>query len=100
LAAQSLAGVCRGELKLNPVPLYLAGGVLENNSFVRDSLVTAISTVRPVKLIAPQMSAPLGAVAMALADGGVPVTPSLLETLQFTYREFVAKKSNILHERL
>ena len=93
LAAQALAAVKRADLRLSPVPLYLSGGVLENNPLMRDSLVGAMSAERPVKLVAPQMLAPLGAAALALAEGGVTMTPKLLETLQSSYRDFAARKA-------
>jgi len=56
-------------------------------------LVAAMNAERPVKSIAPQMSALLGAAAMALADGGVAITPKLLKTIQSSHRDFSAKKS-------
>jgi len=93
LATQALAAAKRASLQLSPMPLYLSGTVLEKNTLVRDSLVAAMNAERPVKSIAPQMSALLGAAAMALADGGVAITPKLLKTIQSSHRDFSAKKS-------
>jgi glucosamine kinase len=100
LAAQALAAATRAQLRLNPMPLYMSGAVLEKNALVLDSLVAAMRAGRPVKPIAPQMCALLGAAAMALADGGVMVTPELLETMQTSHREFPAKNLPPLYERV
>ena len=66
LAAQALAAAKRAQLQLNPMPLYLSGAVLEKNALVLDSLVAAMRAERPVKPIAPQMSALLGWTALPL----------------------------------
>ncbi|MEO6184330.1 MAG: BadF/BadG/BcrA/BcrD ATPase family protein [Verrucomicrobiota bacterium] len=93
LAAQALAAVKRANLQLNPLPLYLAGGVLEKNIFVRASLVAEMSSKQSVKIIPPLLPALLGATVFALQDGGVAITPKLLETLRASHNELAAKNT-------
>jgi len=94
LAAQALAAVKRANLKLVPLPLYLAGGVLEKNILVRDSLIEKMSSERSVKPIPPLLPALLGAALLALQDGGIAVTPKLLETLRASRKEFATEKTS------
>jgi len=81
LAAQALVAVKLARLKACPLSLYLVGGVLTNNSLVRDSLVTALKKARSVRVEEPRLSPLLGAAAMALDHAGVALTAEVVANL-------------------
>ena len=92
LAAQTLATVKRAQLKISPLPLFLAGSVLEKNSIVHDSLVAEMNREHHVKLAAPLLRPLLGAALMAIEAGGVVATSALIENLRQSHHDFAAKK--------
>ncbi len=99
LAAQALATVKRANLQLDPLPLFLAGSVLDKNQFVRDSLVTEMNRERRVKVLHALLPPLLGAALLALEEGGVTAKPELIETLRASHHELVAKNHSTPNER-
>ena len=93
LAAQTLAAVRGAGLKLNPLPVYLNGGVLKYNAVARESLIAALQEQMPIKIEPPQSLPLLGAAALALSEAGIPLNDSLVKALQTSYQEFQSGKT-------
>ncbi|PYK63264.1 MAG: hypothetical protein DME21_03525 [Verrucomicrobia bacterium] len=81
LAAQALAAVELARLKTRPLPVYLVGGVLVNNAWVRGSLVAALKKSCLVRIEQPRLPPVGGAAAIALRDAGVETTHRLAANL-------------------
>jgi N-acetylglucosamine kinase len=81
LASQALAAVKLARVKTRPLPVYLVGGVLANNSLVRGCLVTALKNSCPVRIVKPRLSPLLGAAALALGDARVELTVNVVSKL-------------------
>src|SRR5262249_25683521 len=70
LAAQARAVIEQVGLKARPIPVYLIGGVVENDALVRQSLLDSLLAVAPVAAKSAHLPPALGAAALALADSG------------------------------
>jgi glucosamine kinase len=82
LAAQALAVIRNIEISLRPIPLYLIGGVVENDALVRRSLLDALNETIPVNALRTQLPPVLGAAALALKASGAALTPEVIAALQ------------------
>jgi len=91
LATQAL--VAMKQLKSNPVPVFLEGSVLSNNTTVRQSLIEALEAARPIKLERAQLPPLLGAAGMALVHLGIGMDPFIVANLRGSYREILRKRS-------
>jgi N-acetylglucosamine kinase-like BadF-type ATPase len=85
LAAQTLAVVKQASLKLAPLPVYLVGGVLDNLSLVRESLMDTLKLETSVSVETPRLPPVLGAAAMALRDAGLELSASVVTNLADSY---------------
>ena len=81
LAAHALAAVKQARVRTRPLPVFLVGGVLVNNAWVRGSLVTALKKSCPVRIEQPGLSPLAGAAAMALGDAGAALTGEVIANL-------------------
>jgi N-acetylglucosamine kinase-like BadF-type ATPase len=82
LAAQALTVIERIDSKVRPIPLYLVGGVVANNAFVRQSLLEALNQAVPVNVRPAYLPPVLGAATLALAGAGIELTPEIIEALK------------------
>ena len=87
LAAQGVAAVQAAGLESRPVPVYLVGGVLRNDGWVRKHLLAALRQTFPADLLPAHLPPVLGAAAMALSDFGVTVSPELARTLAESFQQ-------------
>jgi N-acetylglucosamine kinase-like BadF-type ATPase len=82
LAAQAFTVIKRIETKLSPVPVYLVGGVVENNTRVRQSLLQALNETVSISARPAQLPPVLGAAALALTGSGTALTPPIVAALK------------------
>ncbi|MBI3417804.1 MAG: hypothetical protein HY043_21135 [Verrucomicrobia bacterium] len=88
LARQALAAAKLCNLRLDPIPLYLVGRVIEKNSLVRDSFLATIRREINVAITPPKLSPPLGAAALALVDSGITLTDDVVTRLASSFQKF------------
>lgn len=87
LARQTLAAVAVLGLDLNPVPMYLHGGVVTKNRLLRQALVQELGDHLPIEVTQPALSPILGAALMAMTRAGIAPTPEVVRTLKESYEE-------------
>lgn len=85
LARQTLAAVAVLGLDLDPVPLYLHGGVVTKNRVLREALVRSLQERLPVEVTPPALIPILGAALMALVGAGVHPSEDVVTTLRESY---------------
>lgn len=92
LAAQITAAIRLVELYLDPIPLYLVGGVLTRNLIMRKSLIETLEKEHSIRIEQPQLPPLLGAAVLALAQSGVTPTPEIVARLRDSYQQALARK--------
>ncbi len=85
LARQTLAGASLLGLHMDPVPIYLHGGVISCNRLVRDTLIEGLAEHLPVKVMEQALHPILGAALMAMIGAGITPTPKIVNTLSESY---------------
>lgn len=99
LAAQALAAIRAADLRIRPIPLFLAGSVLTHNRHVRGSLLRALRAQFPLSASSPSLDPVLGAAALCLASAGIPLSPRVITTLRQTHAPFTAPDGFLSHVR-
>jgi hypothetical protein len=74
-------------MKMKTLPVHLVGGVVEENSLVRQSLIATLKKKRRVRVSRQALPPVLGAAALALRDAGIELTPAVVKRLAASRRK-------------
>lgn len=90
--AEALADLTLACLRLvpfaeSPIPLYLVGGVLAKNDFIRSGLLSILKEHLEFEEREVKLPAILGAASLALADSGFDVSTEMAERMDRSYQE-------------
>jgi N-acetylglucosamine kinase-like BadF-type ATPase len=87
LAGQTALAIRSAGLKSGAITVYLVGSVINCNPIVQQAFLRKLRTRRRFRVAAPILSSVFGAVAMALVDAGVTLTPALVARLEKADRQ-------------